>query len=72
MEPLSAAADSRWSLGGVGVFPLTAPLSKALRRDVVVHLTVVAHLVGLGHVLETLLIASRQSLKEQCDLQLMV
>lgn len=63
MAPLCAAADSRWPLGGIGVFPLAAPLSKALGGDIIAHLTVVAHLVGLGHVLETFLIASRQSLK---------
>lgn len=72
--PLCSAADSRWPLGGIGVFPLAAPLSKALWGDIVTHLTVVAHLVGLGHVLETLLIASRQSLKThtQTDVNLPV
>lgn len=59
------ATHLRWSLGGVGVFPLAAPLPKALWGDVVPHLPVVADLVGLGHVLETLLIAGRQSLKPQ-------
>lgn len=63
MVPFCVAADSRWPLGGIGVFPLAAPLSKALGGDIAAHLTVVAHLVGLGHVLETFLIASSQSLK---------
>lgn len=58
-------SDLRWSLGSVGVFPLAAPLSKALGGDVVPHLPVVTDLVGFGHVLETLLIPSRQSLKPQ-------
>lgn len=57
--------DLRGSFGSVGVFPLAAPLSKALGGHVVFHLPVVAHLVGLGHVLETLLITGRQSLKSQ-------
>lgn len=65
--PLS---DLRWSLGSVGVFPLAAPLSKALGGDVVPHLPVVADLVGFGHVLETLLIPSRQSLEPQRALAL--
>lgn len=58
-------SDLRWSLGCVGVFPLASPLSKALWGDVVSHLPVVADLVGLGHVLETLLITGRQTLKSQ-------
>lgn len=63
--PLCVAADSRWPFGGIGVFPLAAPLSKALGGDIVAHLPVVAHLVGLGHVLKTFLIAGRQSLNTQ-------
>lgn len=55
--------DLRGSLGCVGVFPLAASLSEAFGRDVVAHLPVVTHLVGLRHVLETLLITGRQSLK---------
>lgn len=62
---LCLGADLRGPLGGVGVFPLAAPLSEALGRDIVAHLLVVAHLVSLGHVLKTLLIAGRQSLKSQ-------
>lgn len=63
----------RGSFGGVGVFPLAAPLSEAFGGDVVFHLTVVAHLIGFGHVLETLLITGRQSLEAEsrqsvCDL----
>lgn len=57
--------DLRGSFGCIGVFPLAAPLSEALGWDVVSHLPVVTHLVGLGHVLETLLITGRQSLKSQ-------
>ena len=55
--------DLRGSLGGVGVFPLAAPLPKPFGGGVVHHLTVVAHLVGLRHVLETLLIIGRQTLE---------
>lgn len=63
----------RGSFGGVGVFPLAASLSEAFGGDVVFHLTVVAHLIGFGHVLETLLITGRQSLEAEsrqsvCDL----
>lgn len=63
----------RGSFGGVGVFPLAAPLSEAFGGDIVFHLTVVAHLVSFGHVLETLLITGRQSLEAEsrqsvCDL----
>lgn len=54
--------DLRGSLGGVGVFPLATPLAVTFGRDVVAHLPVVAHLVSLGHVLKTLLVAGRQSL----------
>ena len=66
----TSSSDLRGSLGCVGVFPLAAPLSKALWGDVVSHLPVVADLVGFGHVLETLLITCRQSLKSEQTLTL--
>lgn len=62
--------DLRWSLGCIGVFPLAPPLSKAFWGNVIPHLPVVADLVGFGHVLETLLITGRQSLKPQHTLML--
>ena len=52
----------RWSFGRIRVFPLAAPLPEALGWDVVLHLTVVADLVGLRHVFKALLIAGSQTL----------